>query len=483
MQVLEDRTASKFTETQAASVAAELARVLQSEPFQRSARQRKFLSLVVDWTLRGKAEEIKETTLAVMVFGRHPSSFDAQRDPIVRMEAARIRKNLECFYAEVGTASVVRIAIPKGHYRPTFVDPASESAVRAASAANPFVPEGEGIIAASNGLRVPTQDSHAGDYYHRGQYAAQQRDAVMYAKAIELFRKAIAVDPNFAQAYASLAMTLLNIAGFVSSPSGPLTTEAAAAARRAIALDPASADAHAVLAVYAHRVEWNWPEAERPYIRSLELDPRSANCHSAFCYALVTRGRFPEAEKHLRDARELDPLNLGRRTGSAQTLYYQRRYIEADAELTALLEIAPKHAYAEYLLGLNALYCGKPQAARAAFERASAILPDHPSPHLLIPASLALEGRAREARDYLNAARARFADQYHCRYHLAIAGAFLRDPDGLYAALDQAAETRDILLVGLPVEPAFDAYHADARFRSYLDAHRLPAPEAGAQAA
>ena len=482
-RVLERQPASALNHAQSAAVTAELARVLQSEPFKGSARQRKFLSVIVDWTLRGKAEEIKEATLAVMVFARHPSSFDAQRDPIVRVEAARIRKNLELFYAGAGAASPVRIAIPKGHYRPTFFDPASEAVVAESNSANSLATQGERVIVASKGPRVPTHDSHASDYYYRGQYASQQRDAGMYAKAIELFRKAIAVDPHFAQAYAALAMALLNIAGFVSSPSGPLTNDAGALARRAIALDPASADAHAVLAVIAHRVEGNWPEAERLYRRALDLAPDFSNSHASFAYALVTRGRFPEAVKHLSYARELDPLNLGLRTGSAQALYYQRRYVESDAEVTALLEIAPKHVFAEWLLGINALYSGKPQVARAAFERASATLPDHPSPLLLIPATLALEGREREARGFLEATLSRFADQYYCRYHLAIAYAYLRDRDGLYATLNKAAQTRDILLVSLPVEPAFDAYRADARFRSFLAAHRLPSPEACALAA
>ena len=462
-------TGPMLGQVQSAAIYDELARILQSEGFQRSARLRKFLSVIVDRTLRGKAAEIKELTLAVMVFGRDPSSFDAQRDPIVRVEAARLRKKLARYYADAGADSRLRIGIPKGRYRPIFFEPSSEPATHHA-AADPNKP------------RIPT-DSQAGDYYYRAWYASRQRDAVMYAKAIELFRKAIAIDPNFAQAYASLAVTLLNIAMFVSSPSGPLTADAAAAARRAIALDPASADAHAVLGALVHRVEWNWPKAERLFERALELDPGSVNSHASFCHALITRGRFPEAAKHLHRARELDPLNLGLRTGSAQALFYQRRHVEADTELTALLEIAPKLAFAEFLLALNALYSGRPQAARAAFERASAILPDHPSPHLLIAAALALEGRQREARDHLNAVLARFERQYYCRYHLAIACAYLRDRDGLYAALDQAAETRDMLLVSLPVEPAFDAYHDDAQFGSFLKAHRLASVEAFAVSA
>ena len=466
---------------QAAAVAAELARLLESEPFQGSARQRKFLSVIVDWTLRGKADEIKEATLAVMVFGRHPSSFDAQRDPVVRMEAARVRKNLELCYAEAGPASRMRIEIPKGHYRPIFLEPAVESAVHAIGANALTIGMGTNISAAK---RPPgTVDSQARDCFYRGQYALQQRDSAMHTKAIELFKKAIAVDPHFAQAYASLAMTLLSIAGFVSSPSGPLVTEAVAAARHAIAMDPGTADAYAALGAIAHRIEWDWPEAERLYRRALELAPDSANSHALFGYALSMRGRFSEAAKHLRIAYELDPLNVGMRAACAKDLYFQRRYVEADAELTALLEIAPKHEFAEFALGLNALHSGRPQMARAAFERVSAILPDHPSPHLLIPATLALEGREREARDHLNTALARLGDQYYCRYHLAITYAYLRDRERLFAALEDAAEASDILLVTLPVEPAFDAYHDDLRFRSFLAAHGFPLLESCEQAA
>ena len=94
-----------------------------------------------------------------------------------------------------------------------------------------------------------------------------------------------------------------------------------------------------------------------------------------------------------------------------------------------------------------------------------------------------MESREGEARDHLGATLTRFADQYYCRYHLAIAYAYLRDRDRLYMALDRAAEERDFLIASLPVEPAFDAYHDDARFRSFLAAHRLPALEACVQAA
>lgn len=100
--------------------------------------------------------------------------------------------------------------------------------------------------------------------------------------------------------------------------------------------------------------------------------------------------------------------------------------------------VAPKHAFAEYVSGVNALYRGRPEAALAAFGRASALFPDHPSPRLLVAAALAL-GRHREAQDHLATLLANLGPQYFCRYHLAIACAYLGDRDRMYAALDVAA--------------------------------------------
>jgi tetratricopeptide (TPR) repeat protein len=272
-------------------------------------------------------------------------------------------------------------------------------------------------------------------------------------------------------------LALLNIAAFALSPSGPLLTEAAEAARQALGLEPETADAYAALAVYAHRFHWNWAEAQRLFQRALALAPKSVHGHASFGHALVARGRFAEGEQHVRYARQLDPLNVGLRASYAQMLYYARRHTESEAELTGLLEIAPKHAFAEYVSGVNALYSGRAEVARDAFKRATASFPDHPSPRLLVTAALALEGRHREARDHLARLLANLGQRYFCRYHLAIAYAYLGDREAMYSALDDAAAMRDVLLVSLPVEPAFDAYHVDARFRTFLDAHRLASIE------
>lgn len=98
---------------------AALARVLGSEEFVSSPRLADFLRYVVETTLAGRADEIKGYTIAVEALGR-PTSFDPQSDPIVRVEATRLRRSLERYYSGAGAGDGIEIVIPKGAYVPLF---------------------------------------------------------------------------------------------------------------------------------------------------------------------------------------------------------------------------------------------------------------------------------------------------------------------------------------------------------------------------
>jgi adenylate cyclase len=107
------------------AIRAELARVLASPSFDASERNRRFLSYLVEETLAGRAGRIKAYSIATLVFHRD-TDFDAQSDPIVRVEAQRLRRALEHYYLTAGRAAAVRITIPKGSYVPAFeVDPSA----------------------------------------------------------------------------------------------------------------------------------------------------------------------------------------------------------------------------------------------------------------------------------------------------------------------------------------------------------------------
>ena len=101
------------------AIRAQLERILQSTEFRGSDKQRKFLSFVVEETLAGRALQLKGYTIAVSVYGRK-ENFDPQVDPIVRVEAGRLRRALEHYYLTAGKNDPVRLEIPKGAYVPIF---------------------------------------------------------------------------------------------------------------------------------------------------------------------------------------------------------------------------------------------------------------------------------------------------------------------------------------------------------------------------
>jgi adenylate cyclase len=97
----------------------ELDRILASADFDASERNRRFLRHVVEETLAGRADRIKGYSVATAVFDRD-ASFDPQIDPIVRIEASRLRRSLDHYYLTGGHDDAIRVSIPKGGYVPTF---------------------------------------------------------------------------------------------------------------------------------------------------------------------------------------------------------------------------------------------------------------------------------------------------------------------------------------------------------------------------
>ena len=101
----------------------ELERVLESPGFARNERLSRFLRFVVERHLEGRDQELKESLIAMEVFGR-PAGYDSKQDPIVRTEASRLRARLSEYYSGEGKGDSLAIELPKGGYVPVFRTPA-----------------------------------------------------------------------------------------------------------------------------------------------------------------------------------------------------------------------------------------------------------------------------------------------------------------------------------------------------------------------
>jgi TolB-like protein len=117
-------------EPEAEAIRLQLDRVLESSGFSRNDRLSRFLRFVIEGHLDGKDQELKESVIAIEVFGRRPD-FDSRLDPVVRTEAMRLRARLRDYYIKEGKADALVIELPKGGYVPSFRELEEEHQVAA----------------------------------------------------------------------------------------------------------------------------------------------------------------------------------------------------------------------------------------------------------------------------------------------------------------------------------------------------------------
>src|ERR1700730_9692564 len=116
------------SEAAKAAVLQQLERLLQNPHFHKSKRFPVFLRFVVTEALAGRADNLKERTLGIEVFGKDPN-YDTNEDPIVRVTAGEIRKRIAQYYQEPSHEHEIRWLLPPGSSWPQFCSPASDKAV------------------------------------------------------------------------------------------------------------------------------------------------------------------------------------------------------------------------------------------------------------------------------------------------------------------------------------------------------------------
>ena len=180
-------------------------------------------------------------------------------------------------------------------------------------------------------------DPAAHDAYLRGRYFLEKRDL---DKSVAYFQQAVALDPQWSQAYSGLA-DALHTGEVDLSPYQEVMTRGEAAARHAIELDPANGEAYSTLGLYQATFEWNWTEAEQNIQRGIALNPNSSDAELDYAVLLDILNRPEDAVTHMRRALELDPQSflMNRHLGS--TLFFARHYEEALAHLAQAAEMEP----------------------------------------------------------------------------------------------------------------------------------------------
>ena len=414
---------------------AELDRVLASAAFAGAQAHQRLLRYLVEQTLAGQAQMLKETVLGIEVFMRPAGLFDPRRDSIVRVEARRLRERLRQHYAQSEGHGDLLIVLPKGSYRPQFVARLSDGAERLAA-----------------------------ELIERGHFFLRQGHEDGHRKALERFEAAARTAPEHAGAHRGVARAWGQLVATNIEPPRPGIDHALAAVHRALAMQPASAESLVLAAMLTHRYEFDWVAARALYERALRAEPDSAFVRHAHAFSLLMRGDYDAAEADLAIARHLDPQHLGLRAHQALLHVYRREWDAAEDVLQALLDMSAHNVLGMSLLAAVALYRGDAAGALAQYRQVSQ---RHPTMSIG-PAgevqALAALGEVAAARAGLLALQQAWASRYFSPYQQAMAELRLNEPALALRLLERAVHEGDPNAICLVVDPAFDTLHGTPRF-------------------
>jgi TolB-like protein/Tfp pilus assembly protein PilF len=317
--------------------------------------------------------------------------------------------------------------------------------------------------------RPSVKNVDAYQFYLRGRHAFDRYDRDGDDEAAADFKKALELDPAFAEAAVYLAFTRTQqaINGFIDYAAG--FEEARRIAENALRIDPSLAVGHSALADYYTRLAWDWPAADREAKRAVELDPGGVIPLDVSAVLATSLGRWDEGVSLLNAAIEFDPLNAGLYWDLGNARYRSGRYTEAEAAFRRVLQIAPTFVSAHFELGRVLLEAGHPRDALDEMERES------PEPYSGRTLGLAMVYYALGRRTDSDAAVKRLAAEGgdDWPFGMAEAYAFRGEADKAFQWLERAYTTKDELQY-LKGDPTFRKVERDPRYKAFLHKMNLP---------
>jgi adenylate cyclase len=311
------------------------------------------------------------------------------------------------------------------------------------------------------------------EVYLKGRYLLNKMAGGWVSQAAEYFRKAIALDGNYAAAYVGLADCYVSLVDLGDLPPSEAYGKAKEASLRALEIDNGLAEAHASLAVIRADYVWDWEGAESEFQRAIEIDPKDVNTHQWHAVFLAKLGRFKEAFAEIGTAEELDPLSLPVATSEGEILRYARRYDEAIEELRRAIDLEP--SFKSTHVELARTYELKGMFREATFEWSRV---------QVLSGSTEVVGAYAAVRDaagykhatqlWLEGLQEESKRQYVSPMALVAAYARLGNTEQTLGWLEEAYRQRAPGLSGLKVEPLFDFLRSSPRFQDLLRRMNFP---------
>jgi TolB-like protein/Tfp pilus assembly protein PilF len=318
-----------------------------------------------------------------------------------------------------------------------------------------------------------TDNPAAYEAYLQGRYFWNQFTPSALEKAIEHYRTAIELDPNYALAWAGIAdfYSWASIYGMV--PPSKSFDKVYRAASKAIALDESLAEAHSAFGLYYSNSQ-DWEKSEAEHRRAIELNPNYPLAHEWLSALLVGTGRFDEGRCEILVADQLDPLSLRPKVLTAWTIYQTRDYATSLDRANEIITLDPDF-WQGYLQAANILLEMGDVARSLEYARRAADLGgSSPLPTYMLCYTLNAAGENEEALAIADGILEQSRSTYISPYFIGMSLLGAGDLDRAFVEFEKAQAEKSAWLVWWGTEPKLDRAKSDERYWKILRETKNP---------
>jgi serine/threonine protein kinase/Flp pilus assembly protein TadD len=323
-------------------------------------------------------------------------------------------------------------------------------------------------------VKRQTDDADAYRLYLKGRHHWNRWTEGGFYKAIEYFQQAVKKDPGYALASTGLADSYVLLGWNSYLPPKDAFPKARAAAMAALRLDPELGEAHAPQAAVLWLHDWQWPEAEMEFKRSLALNPAHPTASHWYAEYLMTMGRQAEAIARMKNSLELDPLSLIISVAIGWAYYMARQYDDAIEQLQRTIEMDPNYPVTYWILGLILRKMGRYELAIAEGEKGVKLSGGSPLISAALAQTFAAAGKKKKAIQILDELTKLAKQKYVAPYYFAGVHIGLGESDRAMECLEKSYEEHSHWLIYLHIDPSMDALLSNPRFQDLLRRVGLP---------
>jgi TolB-like protein/Flp pilus assembly protein TadD len=316
--------------------------------------------------------------------------------------------------------------------------------------------------------RASSKSSEAYRMYLEGRFYGRGPTKADSDRAISAYRNALALDPNYAPAWAALARELASQADYFGKDAKTMYAAARDAAQRAIDLDPRAVDGYLSMFYVNQDYDWDWTSARRVAEHAQQLQPDNSQALVELASSAYAQGLWDTAISFSRQAVARDPLSLNEHILLANSLYCAGNLDEAVAEYRKLLQLDPRRGYVQALLGRALMQQGR-------LSEAATIATEDPTPEARFWA-LAMIYHAMGRRTEADAILTEFKRQFPTGYEDRIGWVYATwgDLNNAFTWFDRAYERRDAWLIWIKCMPEAPKLARDPRYKALLRKMNLP---------